>query len=108
MEITSYGILLFSIIFDRIPTELKLLISRKFKNNVFDLDILIEIFKEELLARERVQVLTVIKTAALMKLITLQDIICRIIQINLIKNMKKIGFSFKSLCLLRREKSYID
>ena len=39
--ITSYGTLLISIIFDRIPTELKLLISRKFKNNVFDLDILI-------------------------------------------------------------------
>ena len=54
VEITSYGTLLISIIFDRIPTELKLLISRKFKN-VFDLDILIEIFKEELFARERVQ-----------------------------------------------------
>ena len=55
VEITSYGTLLISIIFDRIPTELKLLISRKFKNDVFDLDILIEIFKEELFARERVQ-----------------------------------------------------
>ena len=31
VEITSYGTLLISIIFDRIPTELKLLISRKFK-----------------------------------------------------------------------------
>ena len=55
VEITSYWKLLISIIFDRIPTELKLLISRKFKNNVFDLDILIEIFKQELFARERVQ-----------------------------------------------------
>ena len=53
--ITSYGTLLISIISDRIPTELKLLISRKFKNDVFDLEILIEIFKEELFARERVQ-----------------------------------------------------
>ena len=35
VEITSYGTLLISIIFDRIPTELKLLISRKFNNNVF-------------------------------------------------------------------------
>ena len=52
--ITSFGTLLISIIFDRISTELKLLISRNFKN-VFDLDILIEIFKEELFARERVQ-----------------------------------------------------
>ena len=33
---------------------MKLLISRKFKN-VFDLDILIEIFNEELFARERIQ-----------------------------------------------------
>ena len=30
VEITSYGTLLSSIIFDRIPAELKLLISRKF------------------------------------------------------------------------------
>ena len=50
VEITSYGTLLISIIFDRIPTKLKLLISRKFKSNVFYLDILIEIFKEELSA----------------------------------------------------------
>ena len=52
VETTSYGILLISIIFDCIPTELKLLISRKFKNNVFDLGILKEIFKEDLFARE--------------------------------------------------------
>ena len=55
VEITSYRTLLISIIFDRIFTELKLLISRRFKNNVFDLDILIEIFKEELFASKRVQ-----------------------------------------------------
>ena len=55
MEITSYGTLLTSIIFDRIPTELKLVISRKFKNNFFDLDIVIEIFKEVPFARERFQ-----------------------------------------------------
>ena len=55
VEIPFYGTLLIIIIFYGIPTELKLLISRKFKNNVFDLDILIEILKEELFARERVQ-----------------------------------------------------
>ena len=55
VEMTSYGALLISIIFDRIPTTRKLYISRKFKNNVFDLDILTDIFKEELFARERVQ-----------------------------------------------------
>ena len=51
VEITSYGTLLISIIFDCVPIELKLLISRTFKNNVFDLDILIKIFKENLFAR---------------------------------------------------------
>ena len=55
VEITSYRTLLTSIIFGRIPAELKLLISRKFKNNVSNLDILIEIFKEELFESERVQ-----------------------------------------------------
>ena len=55
VEITSYGTLLIGITFDRIPIELKLLISRKFKNNVFGLDILIEIFKEQLFIRETVQ-----------------------------------------------------
>ena len=55
VEKTSYETLLISVIFYRIPTELKLLISRKFKTNVFDLDILTEIFKEEFFARERVQ-----------------------------------------------------
>ena len=38
-------LVLISIIFDRVPTELKLT-SGKFKNNVFDLDILMEIFKD--------------------------------------------------------------
>ena len=55
VEITSNGTLLIRIIFDRIPTELKLLISRRFKNNVLDWDILLEIFKEDLFARERVR-----------------------------------------------------
>ena len=52
VELTSYGTLLISIVFDCIPTEPKLFIWRKFKNNHFDLDILIEIFKEDLSARE--------------------------------------------------------
>ena len=52
VEITSYGTLSTSTIFDCIPTELlKLLISKKLKNNVFDLDIFIEIFKEEIFKR---------------------------------------------------------
>ena len=55
MKITSYEILLINIIFDPILSELKLLNPKKFKNNIFDLDILIEIFNKEFFARERVQ-----------------------------------------------------
>ena len=55
VEITSYEILLINIIFDPILSELKLLNPKKFKNNVFALDILIEIFNKEFFARERVQ-----------------------------------------------------
>ena len=62
VKITSYGVLLISTISDHIPIELelKLLISRKFKNNVFDFDILIEIFKSFLYVKE-FKLLTVIK-----------------------------------------------
>ena len=76
VEITSYGTLLITIIFDRIPTELKLLISRKFKNNVFDLDILTIFLKKSFLHMKKFKLLGVIKIAVLIKLITLQDIIC--------------------------------
>ena len=55
VEITSYEILLINIIFDPILSELNLLNPKKFKNNVFDLDILIEIFNKEFFARKRVQ-----------------------------------------------------
>ena len=53
VEMNSYGTLLISIIFDRIPNELQIIISRKFKNDVWDLQTLIDIFKQELFARER-------------------------------------------------------
>ena len=53
MEMNSYGTLLIRIIFDRIPNELQIIISRKFKNNVWDLRNLTEIVKQERLARER-------------------------------------------------------
>ena len=53
VEMNFYGTLLISIIFDRIPNELRIIISRKFKNDVWDLRNLIYIFKQELFARER-------------------------------------------------------
>ena len=53
MEMNSYGTLLIRIIFDRIPNELQIIISRKFKNDVWDLRNLTEIVKQERLARER-------------------------------------------------------
>ena len=49
----TYGSLLISILFERIPSELKLLISRKFKDENWTLEELLKIYKEELCARER-------------------------------------------------------
>ena len=37
VEIKSYGTLLISITFDTIPSELRIIISRKFMNDVWDL-----------------------------------------------------------------------
>ena len=53
VERNSYGTLLISIIFDRIPNELRIIISRNFKNDVWDLRNLIDIFKLELFSRKR-------------------------------------------------------
>ena len=58
IETDTYGSLLISIIFDRIPEELRIIISRQFKDNNWDLDSLIRIFKEELFARERCSALS--------------------------------------------------
>ena len=55
VDINSYGTLLISLILERIPSELKVIISRRFKDDVWDLLSLIEIFKEELFARERIE-----------------------------------------------------
>ena len=55
VEISSYGTLLISLILERIPSELKVIISRRFKDDVWDLLSLIEIFKEELFAMERIE-----------------------------------------------------
>ena len=53
VETASYGSLLTSIIVERVPTELRLVFSRKFGNENWNLIELMRIFSEELLARER-------------------------------------------------------
>ena len=53
VEMNHYGTLLICIIFDRIPNELRIIISRKFKNDVWDLRNLIDIFKQERFFHER-------------------------------------------------------
>ena len=58
VQTNTYGSLLISIIFDRIPEELKIIISRKFKDQNWDLDSLIATFQEELYARERCDALS--------------------------------------------------
>ena len=55
VDINSYGTLLITLILERIPSELKVIISRRFKDDVWDLFNLSEIFKEELFARERTE-----------------------------------------------------
>ena len=54
----SYGSLLISIVFDRMPEELRLYISRQFKDDEWALDQLLKMFKEELTARERCKAVT--------------------------------------------------
>ena len=56
--VKTYGTLLINIIFDRIPAELKIIISREFKNDVWDLRKIIEIFKNELFALERISAIS--------------------------------------------------
>ena len=51
----TYGNLLIGVIFERIPQELKVITSRSFKNNVWNLGNLLEIFKQELMVRETLQ-----------------------------------------------------
>ena len=51
-QLTLTVIYLIGIIFERIPQELKVIISRSFKNNVWNLENLLEVFKPELMVRE--------------------------------------------------------
>ena len=48
----TYGNLLIRVIFERIPQELKVIISRSLKMNAWNLENLLEVFKQELMVRE--------------------------------------------------------
>ena len=53
VDATTYGTLLISIVFDRVPAELQIIISREFKDENWSLNNFMKLIKEELHARER-------------------------------------------------------
>ena len=53
VESTSYGSLLTPEILEKLPNEMKLIISRKLDKEVWELSDLLQIIKDELTARER-------------------------------------------------------
>ena len=53
VESTSYGSLLTPVILEKLPSEIKLIISRKLDKEVWELSDLIQVIKDELTARER-------------------------------------------------------
>ena len=53
VETKTYGSLLIPLLVEKLPNELTVIISRKFENNVWNLDDLLFYFKQELQAKER-------------------------------------------------------
>ena len=53
VESKSYGSLLVPVIMSKIPEEMRLIVSRKFKQDTWDIDGMLDAFKTELEARER-------------------------------------------------------
>ena len=51
----SYGALLSPVLLNKLPPELRLIVSRKIPDSTLDIDSLLKIVEEELLARERTQ-----------------------------------------------------
>ena len=49
----SYGALLSPVLLTKLPPELRLIVSRKVSNSTLDVDSLLKIVEEELIARER-------------------------------------------------------
>ena len=54
IESKNYGSMLVPVFLSKLPTELKLIISRKFGKNLWDIESVIEAFKFEIEARERI------------------------------------------------------
>ena len=54
---SSYGCLLSSIIMSKLPQDLRLVVSRKIKDDMWDLEEVMEVIEHEIDAREREQVL---------------------------------------------------
>lgn len=61
LGITSYVTLLISLILEQIPSELKVIISRRFKYDDWDSLNLFEIFEEELFTREIIEMIVTLK-----------------------------------------------
>ena len=57
VETATYGILIINILFDYLPEGLKIIISREYKESEWTLDNIMKVFKNELNARERCQLL---------------------------------------------------
>ena len=53
VDISTYGVLLVPLVTEKLPNNLRLLMSRKFKNDKWDIKTMLEILKEELEAKER-------------------------------------------------------
>ena len=51
----SYGLMLIPIFMNRLPEDMKIIISRKLGTDVWDIQQILDIFKTELQAREKVQ-----------------------------------------------------
>ena len=54
IEFKNYGPMLVPVLMSKLPTELKLIISRKFGKNLWDIQTIVDAFKNELEVRERI------------------------------------------------------
>ena len=99
MDINCYGTLLVSFILERIHSELKVIILRRFKDDVYYLLNLIELFQEELSARERLkQLMTrkiVLKTKIFSLLKLCQITLAKIVVLKGLKEKNKFLFIVK-------------
>ena len=67
IDSSQYGSLLVPVLLNKIPQELRLIISRKFSSNTWNLDELLRVIKSEVEARERCSVMTTTHATQLRK-----------------------------------------